>query len=206
MLDEYTLIHPSSARQSQTARLRLQFDRVWFAQLSDTRIPSGTQCCQVMFELHADLWELPLRAAIVYAALLVMVRLSGRRTVGQFTPFDLLVVMLLSESVSDALHGGEDSVTGGLLTAATLIGLNVAVSFITSRSQAMHDLAEGDAILIGRDGKIFFEALKKARIPPSDIHQAFREADCDQKDMKFAFLEADGKISILKDSSSGSQP
>jgi uncharacterized membrane protein YcaP (DUF421 family) len=159
-----------------------------------------------MFELHADLWELPLRAAIVYAALLVMVRLSGRRTLGQFTPFDLLVVMLLSESVSDALYGGENSVPGGLSTAITLIVLNVAASFITSRSPAMHALAEGDAILIGRGGKIFFEALKRARIPPSDIHQTFREADCDQKDMKFAFLEAGGKSNILQDSGGGSQP
>ena len=56
------------------------------------------------FELHSEWWELPLRAAIIYSVLLLLLRVSGRRTVGQFTPFDLLVVMLLSESVSSGLN------------------------------------------------------------------------------------------------------
>ena len=59
-----------------------------------------------MWDLSLPWWELTLRALAVYAALLLLMRLSGRRTVGQFTPFDLLVVMLLSESVSNALSGG----------------------------------------------------------------------------------------------------
>lgn len=68
-----------------------------------------------MFEMTSHWWEPIARAAIVYGVLLLLVRISGRRTVGQFTPFDLLVVMLLSESVSSALSGGESSVTGGCL-------------------------------------------------------------------------------------------
>ena len=70
-----------------------------------------------MWNLDVDWWELLLRGTVVYAALLVMVRLSGKRTVGQFTPFDLLVVMLLSEAVSDSLRGGDESITGGLIVA-----------------------------------------------------------------------------------------
>ena len=152
-----------------------------------------------MFDLQAAWWELPVRAAVIYGALLVMVRVSGRRTVGQFTPFDLLVVMLLSESVSSGLNGGEDSVTGGLLAAATLVALNVLVAFATSRSLRLQTLMEGRPLLVGRDGEIFSEVLKKHRIPVCDVEQALREADCDQADMKFACLEADGKISILKE-------
>jgi uncharacterized membrane protein YcaP (DUF421 family) len=154
-----------------------------------------------MFDLQASWWELPVRAAIIYGALLVMVRLSGRRTVGQFTPFDLLVVMLLSESVSSALNGGEESVTGGLLAAATLVALNVVIAFATSRSKRLQTLMEGSPVLVGRDGKIFREVLKKHRVPIGDVEQALREADCEQGDMKFACLEADGKISILKEAS-----
>lgn len=152
-----------------------------------------------MFDLQAAWWELPVRAAVIYGALLVMVRVSGRRTVGQFTPFDLLVVMLLSESVSSGLNGGEDSVTGGLLAAATLVALNVLVAFATSRSLRLQTLMEGRPLLVGRGGEIFSEVLKKHRIPVCDVEQALREADCDQADMKFACLEADGKISILKE-------
>jgi len=155
-----------------------------------------------MFELHAPWWELPLRAAIIYGALLAMVRFSGRRTVGQFTPFDLLVVMLLSESVSSGLSGGEESVTGGLLAAATLVALNVLIAFATSRSARLQTLMEGRPVLVGRDGKIFADILKKHRVPMSDVEQALREADCEQAQMKYACLEADGKISILKEASS----
>ena len=141
-----------------------------------------------MFDLQSAWWELPLRAVIIYSALLVMVRVSGRRTVGQFTPFDLLVVMLLSESVSSGLNGGEESVTGGLLAAATLVALNVLVAFATSRSARLQTLMEGRPVLVGRDGKIFDEVLKKHRVPMADIEQALREADCEQADMKFACL------------------
>jgi uncharacterized membrane protein YcaP (DUF421 family) len=61
---------------------------------------------------------------------------------------------------------------------------------------------EGRPVLVGRDGKIFDEVLKKHRVPMADIEQALREADCEQSDMKFACLEADGKISILKETTS----
>lgn len=154
-----------------------------------------------MFDLQTPWWELPLRAVIIYGALLIMVRLSGRRTVGQFTPFDLLVVMLLSESVSSALNAGEDSVTGGVLAAASLVGLNMGVAFLSSRSARVQKLFEGRPVLIGRDGALFTNVLKDNRVPASDVLQALREADCEIEEMKFAFLEADGKISILKDAS-----
>ncbi len=140
-------------------------------------------------------------AAVVYGVLLLLMRLSGKRTVGQFTPFDILVVMLLSESVSSGLNGTEDSVTGGLLAAATLIALNVLVAAVTARSARLQALGEGDPVLIGRDGRLFATALRRNHVPLPDVERALREADCDLADMKFAFLEADGGISVLKDSS-----
>jgi uncharacterized membrane protein YcaP (DUF421 family) len=154
-----------------------------------------------MFDLSSSWWELPARAAIIYAVLLVLVRLSGKRTVGQFTPFDLLVVMLLSESVSAGLSGGEESVTGGLLAAATLIALNMLVAVVTARSTRLQALAEGEPVLIGRDGRIHARTLRQHHVPMLDVERALREADCDLKDMKCAFLEADGGISVLKKSS-----
>ncbi|MBW8721473.1 MAG: DUF421 domain-containing protein [Polaromonas sp.] len=159
-----------------------------------------------MFDLQSSWWELPARAAVIYVALLVMVRFSGRRTVGQFTPFDLLVVMLLSESVSSSLNAGEESVTGGLLAAATLVALNIVIAYVTSHSEKMQHLVEGRAVLIGRNGEIFQDVLKRHRVPLSDVEQSLREADCDQGDMKYACLEADGQISILKEASSPPLP
>lgn len=153
-----------------------------------------------MWQMNLPWWELIARAAVVYALLLFLIRLSGRRTVGQFTPFDLLVVMLLSESVSNALSGGEESLGAGLLSAATLIGLNSLVAVVTARSTAVQKLLEGEPVLVGKDGKVFHNVLKKNHVPESDLQQALREADCDLGSMQCAFLEADGQISILKKS------
>lgn len=151
-----------------------------------------------MFELSVPWWELVLRATAVYAALLLLMRMSGKRTVGQFTPFDLLVVMLLSEGVSNALTGGEESVLGGLIVACTLLGLNALVSRLSARSDRIRKLAEGEAVVVGYDGRILDERLRAEHVTREDVMQALREADCDVAEMKLALVEADGKISILR--------
>lgn len=151
-----------------------------------------------MFDMDLPWWEFIVRGAVVYVALLAMVRLSGRRTVGQFTPFDLLVVMLLSEAVSNSLSGGDDSLGGGLIIAATLIVLNVAVSVLSTYSRRMATMLDGEAVLIGRDGVFFDKVVRHCRITESDLEQALRAADCPRQDMQCAFLEADGEITIQK--------
>ena len=151
-----------------------------------------------MFELSLPWWEFVVRGAIVYCVLLLMVRLSGRRTIGQFTPFDLLVVMLLSEAVSNSLSGGDDSVAGGLILAATLVALNVGASYLTSRSKTMSDLLDGSPVLLGRDGKLFDKVLKQCRLSKTEVQEALHEADCELEEMSYAFLEADGNITIQK--------
>ncbi|WP_426341501.1 DUF421 domain-containing protein [Pseudoduganella sp. S-14] len=151
-----------------------------------------------MFDLDLPWWEYIMRGVAIYGVLLLMMRLSGKRTIGQFTPFDLLVVMLLSEAVSPGLTGGDDSVAGGLIVVVTLVALNVAIAFITARSKKAADIVEGTAVLLGRDGQIFKEALRRNHVTESDLEQSLREADCPREKMKYAFLEADGKITILQ--------
>ena len=151
-----------------------------------------------MFDMSMPWWEFIVRAAVVYGLLLLMVRLSGHRTVGQFTPFDLLVVMLLSEAVTQSLTGGDESLVGGLIAATTLIALNLAVATLSSRSQKMEDIFDGKANIIGRDGRFFDEAVKKHRLTRSDLDESLREAEVELHEMRCAFLEADGTITILK--------
>jgi uncharacterized membrane protein YcaP (DUF421 family) len=151
-----------------------------------------------MFDMDLPWWEFVVRAAIIYVALLVMVRLTGKRTVGQFTPFDLLVVMLLSEAVSPSLSGGDESIPGALLLVATLIALNVGIAWATAHSRKAAELIDGTAVLLGRDGRIFDDIVRQCRVAKGDVEQAMREADCPPDKMKYAFLEADGKITILQ--------
>ncbi len=151
-----------------------------------------------MFDMQMPWYEFVLRAAIVYVVLLVLVRVSGKRTVGQFTPFDLLVVTLLSESVSNGLTGSDESVSGGLIAAATLIGLNLLLAIATARSRRLEKISEGSPVLIARDGVLFKDVLRRNHVGPTDFDKALREADCDLEEVRFAFLESDGQISVLK--------
>jgi uncharacterized membrane protein YcaP (DUF421 family) len=151
-----------------------------------------------MFTPALPWWEFVLRACIVYAALLVMVRLSGKRTIGQFTPFDLLVVLLLSEGVSNSLSGSDESLTGGLIVAVSLVALNAVVGLLASRSHPVEKLVEGEPVLLGRDGRLFERAMTRHRLSPATLDESLRRADCPLADMKLAVLEANGEISIMK--------
>lgn len=151
-----------------------------------------------MFDMQLPWWEFIVRGAVIYSVLLVMVRISGRRTVGQFRPFDLLVIMLLSESVSNSLSGSDESLSGGLIVAATLIALNTLVATVTARSRTVARIVDGTPILLGRDGQVFQQARRAARVTEGDIEQALHEADCSLEDAQYIFLESDGSICILQ--------
>ena len=151
-----------------------------------------------MFDLSRPWWEFIARGLIIYLALLLLVRLSGKRTVGQFTPFDLVVVLLLSEAVSNGLSGGDDSIAGGLIVAATLVGLNFALGWLTSHYEALEKIVEGREVLLGRNGELYEQVLRRQRVSPADVHKVLRENDCTLEEMRCAFLEADGSISIIR--------
>lgn len=151
-----------------------------------------------MLDMNFAWWEFVVRAAVVYLALLIIVRVSGKRTIAQYTPFDLLVIMLLSEAVSNSLSGGDESLTGGLILAITLVALNMLIAYATARSKRIEKIVEGSPILIGRDGKIFEDVLRANHIGMSEVDSAFHNADVKPNEMAYAILEADGNINILK--------
>lgn len=154
-----------------------------------------------MFELEVPWWELVARALIVYLFVLAMVRFSGKRTIGQFTPFDLLMVVLVSEGASNALSGGDESLFGGMIIVSALFAANALTNRLSLRSTRFRKLVEGEAVIVGRDGRILQDRLLAQHVSEGDLFQALREADCDLEDMRFALLESDGKFSILKNSS-----
>jgi uncharacterized membrane protein YcaP (DUF421 family) len=154
-----------------------------------------------MFDMHLPWWEFVVRAGVVYLVLLAMVRITGKRTVGQFTPFDLVVVLLLSEAVSGSISGQDESLTGGLIAAATLIALDMLIAIGSARSKRFDTLMQGNPVLVGRDGVVYEDVLKRERVARSDIDKALREADCLIEDMRMAILEADGNINIMKKAS-----
>ena len=151
-----------------------------------------------LFELAMPWWQFVLRAVVVYFLLLAMLRLSGKRTVGQFTPFDLLVVVLLGTAVQNSLIGEDVSLLGGLILAATLIGCNWLVGFATARSGRVDDLVEGSPVLLGRDGQLFDAVLRRQNINARDVDEALRDNGLpDISRAALVTLEVDGTITVV---------
>ncbi len=152
-----------------------------------------------MLDLAMPWWHFVLRACVVYSVLLLMIRASGKRTMGQFTPFDMLLVVLLGNAVQNALLGSDTSVAGGLLLAITLISLNWIVGFVSARSEKVEALIEGSPVLLARDGEVYRDVLRKELVSRTDFDKALREAGCEAIDeVKLAVLETNGHITISK--------
>jgi len=157
-----------------------------------------------LWELSIPWWEIVLRASVVYFVLLVLIRLSGKRTVGQFTPFDLMVLVLLGDAVQGSMIAGDESLLGGLILAFTLLAWNRLVGFITARSETAALAVEGKADILARNGKVFHEALRSADLTLDDLQEAMRDHSVPAlSEIRLAVLEKDGTITVLKRKSPG---
>src|SRR5215467_9457975 len=112
-----------------------------------------------MLNLAVPIWELILRSVVVYAFLLVLLRLTGKRQVGQLAPFDLVLLLVLSNAVQNSMNGGDNSLVGGLVSAATLVLLNGAIGLATYRSKRLEGLIEGRPQLLIHNGKLYDKVL-----------------------------------------------
>ncbi len=152
-----------------------------------------------MFQLAMPWWEFVLRALMVYFVLMLMIRLSGKRSMGQFTSFDILLVVLLGNAVQNALLGEDASVGGGMLLAATLIVLNWVVGWLSARSPRVERWVEGVPVLLARDGNVYRDVLRRELISHEDFQKAMRESGCLELDnIRLAVLETNGQISIVQ--------
>ncbi|KGQ19070.1 putative transmembrane protein [Lysobacter dokdonensis DS-58] len=150
-----------------------------------------------MFELSMPVWEY-VRAVVVYVVLLGMIRISGKRTMGQFTPFDVLLIVLLGNAVQNALLGKDTSLLGGLLLAAVLITLNWTTGYVASRSRHAEQVIEGVPVVLARDGRLFEQVLRRELVSRNDFDEALRQAgEITLDDVHFAILETDGRISVV---------
>jgi len=145
------------------------------------------------------LLQIVLRTGVIYLLVLIGVRLSGKREVGQMTPFDLTLLLLLSNSVQNAMTGPDTSLMGGAIAATTLLVLNYIVADVSGSSRRFRRLIEGEPSLLVHDGKIIESHMSRERVSMDELHRALREHginSCDQ--VALAVLEVDGSISCLK--------
>src|SRR5712671_6630158 len=117
-----------------------------------------------MLNLAIPIWELVLRSGVVYGFLLVLLRLTGRRQIGQLAPFDLVLLLVLSNAVQNAMNGGDNSVIGGLISAATLVAVNWLVSYATFRSKRLARAIEGRPQVIIHNGHVYRDVMQREKL------------------------------------------
>jgi uncharacterized membrane protein YcaP (DUF421 family) len=143
--------------------------------------------------------ESVIRPALVYLFLLLLLRLTGKRTLAQITSFDFVLLLIISEATQQALIGEDNSMISGAIVVSTLIGLNIVMSLVKQRSPWFDRVIDGIPLLIVRDGKPLQDLMDKARVDENDVLDAARE-NCGLERMdqiRHAILERDGKISIV---------
>ncbi len=148
--------------------------------------------------------EKVLRAAVVYLFLLIAFRLTGKRQVGQMTTFDLVVVLVISNVLQNAMIGADNSVVGGLVGASVILLVNFVIAEIAVRSRRAERILEPEPTVLIVNGKIVEKNMRKELISMADLHSALRkDGVISAEDVKLAVLEPNGGISIIKKSEFG---
>lgn len=143
--------------------------------------------------------EIALRTAAIYLLVLLGVRLSGKREVGQMTPFDLTLLLLLSNAVQNAMTGPDTSLAGGVIAACTLLLMNYLVAEFSGANRRFRKLVQGQPTLLVHDGKLIESHLAKEHVSMDELQRALREHGiANYQDVALAVLEVDGSISCLK--------
>jgi len=151
-----------------------------------------------MWNISIAWWEFVARGVMIYLFLIVLLRLTGKRQVGQMAPFDLVLLLVLSNAVQNSMVGGDNSVIGGMISALTLVTLNWLVALLTYKSKKAEALIEGRPELLVHGGRLFEQALTRCKLTRHELNAAFRQAGCaDVAEVHAAFLETNGNISVI---------
>jgi uncharacterized membrane protein YcaP (DUF421 family) len=143
--------------------------------------------------------QIALRTAVIYLVVLIGVRLSGKREVGQMTPFDLTLLLLLSNSVQNAMTGPDTSLIGGVVAASTLLLLNYVVGSFSGRNRVFRHVVQGEPSLLIHDGKAIESHMEREHVSMDELERALREHGISHvHDVALAVLEVDGSISCMK--------
>jgi uncharacterized membrane protein YcaP (DUF421 family) len=153
----------------------------------------------MLFPGAPTLLQIVLRTGVIYLLVLAGVRLSGKREVGQMTPFDLTLLLLLSNSVQNAMTGPDTSLMGGAVAACTLLILNYVIGNLSGVNRRFRRLIQGQPSLLVHDGKVIESHMAREHVSMDELHRALREHGINSVDqVALSVLEVDDSISCLK--------
>ncbi|HYY63752.1 MAG TPA: YetF domain-containing protein [Gaiellaceae bacterium] len=147
--------------------------------------------------------DLAIRALVLYAFVFVLTRVVGRRELSSLQPFDLILLIVLGDSIQQGLTQDDYSVTGALIVVGTIAGLQVLTSYLSFRLPALRPVFDGQPIVIVEDGKPIRKNLHRERLSIEDVMEEARQQQIASIDeIQWAVLETSGSISFIKKSGS----
>ena len=150
-----------------------------------------------MFDIAVPWWELVVRGLVVYIFLIVLLRLTGKRQIGQLSPFDLVLLLILSNAVQNSMNAGDNSLVGGLISATTLVAVNYLVGFVAFKSKKLEAIIEGRPQVIIHQGKLFEDVMNEAKLTRQELDSTLRQSGYFAiKDIKLAILENNGSVTV----------
>jgi len=166
-----------------------------FSFLLEGPLPLGVS----LWKTSQPWWEFVIRALLVYGFLLLVLRLTGKRQVGQLSPFDLVLLLVLSNAVQNSMNGGDNSVAGGFILVLTLVGVNALVSWLAFRSKKMELLIAGRPRILVHDGAVIESALVQEQISRHELMAAIRQVGLSEiEEVRVAILESNGRINVIR--------
>ncbi|NDL64006.1 DUF421 domain-containing protein [Acerihabitans arboris] len=143
--------------------------------------------------------DMVLRAAFIYLILIVVFRISGRRTLLEMNSFDFILLLIISEACQQAILGEDFSAIGATISIVTLIGLDLVLSWLKDKYHIVWLAADGPPLLLVDDGKVLEMRLKRVKISHDDLLTSARKSDgiLDLDHIRYAILEQNGKITII---------
>ena len=150
-----------------------------------------------MWNLSLPWWEFVLRGLIVYVFLMGILRVTGKRQTGQLAPFDLILLLVLSNAVQNSMNGGDNTVLGGLISASTLIGLHYVVALITFKNKKVEAWIEGTPRIVVHNGVPNEAVMRSEFLTHHELAAALRACGChDIQHVHMAMLENNGQITV----------
>ncbi len=152
-----------------------------------------------MWDAGTNLLEIVLRTAVIYVVVLIGLRLTGKREVGQMTPLDLVLLLLIANAVQNAMTGPDTSVIGGLTAAVSLFLINAILTRLVWKHKIFRRAVTGNPTLLIHNGALLEKNLEREHLAAEELQQALREHGVAHiGDVYIAMLEVDGSISVLR--------
>ncbi|MGB3880981.1 MAG: YetF domain-containing protein [Diaphorobacter nitroreducens] len=151
-----------------------------------------------MWSLSVPWWEFVLRGVIVYLFLLVFLRLTGRRQTGQYAPFDLVLLLILSNAVQNSMNAGDNSLVGGLICAATLLLCHALLAQLTYRYERLAAWVDGTPQVLVQAGQVDLRCMRRELLTADDLAAALRAGgSLHLHEVERATLETNGTITVV---------